>query len=60
MMSNLPERPAIKNGETQEEYEERLGFWMNRIGRLKNLRGVKEVNSKTENDADMAINTDKD
>ena len=59
-MSKLPERPLMIEGETQEEYEERLGFWINRVGRLKNLRGVKEVNSKTENDVDMAIKPDKD
>jgi hypothetical protein len=43
IIMNLPERPEKTSDQTQEEYEEILGFWMHRVGRLKNMRGIKQA-----------------
>lgn len=37
---NLPPAPAREAFSSQEDFEEAMGFWQSRVGRLKGMRGV--------------------
>ena len=36
-MANLPEAPKREQFESQEEFEEALGYWQGHVGRIKGL-----------------------
>lgn len=41
-MTKLPDAPKRDQFPTQEEFEEALGGWQSRVGRIKGLAGVKK------------------
>jgi hypothetical protein len=50
----LPSQPQRQDFPTQEAFEEALGFWYSRVGRLSGMRGVKRTAPSPDSPASSA------